>query len=197
MTYSEVCDCLSLLKVNYPKVYRDVSKKDAESLVKLWTACFADYEASIVQYALVALINTSPFAPTIADVKTYIQRMQDAASGTPSDGQMWSMLVRAVRNGYYGYKEEFEKLPDELKEYVGHPEQLRSWAQIDEAVFNSVHQSNFQKNFRIARQRAKDRKTLPPEIRNLLAKSTLPGDRLLPDDNDRRNEILDRLEDAT
>lgn len=194
MDKKDILECLSLLKVAYPYIYRDISDGDAKALVNLWSFSFADSDPQTVKFAVSELIKRSSYAPSIADIRDYISSMEDIASGTPSDSQMWSILLRAVRNGYYNFREEFEKLPDELKEYVGHPEQLRAWAQIDESIFNSVHQSNFQKNFRISRQRAKDRKTLPPEIRNLLANTSLPGDRLLPDDNDRRNRILDRLE---
>lgn len=198
MDKKDILECLSLLKVAYPYIYRDISDGDAKALVNLWSFSFADSDPQTVKFAVSELIKRSSYAPSIADIRDYISSMEDIASGTPSDSQMWSILLRAVRNGYYNFREEFEKLPDELKAYVGQPEQLRAWAQIDESIFNSVHQSNFAKNFRASRQRVKDSKLLSPEVKQLLLaqkkRMSMPGDRLLPDENERRNAVLDALE---
>jgi hypothetical protein len=198
MDKKDILECLSLLKVAYPYIYRDISDGDAKALVNLWSFSFADSDPQTVKFAVSELIKRSSYAPSIADIRGYISSMEDIASGTPSDSQMWSILLRAVRNGYYNFREEFEKLPDELKAYVGQPEQLRAWAQIDESIFNSVHQSNFMKNFKASRQRVKDSKLLSPEVKQLLLaqkkRMSMPGDRLLPDENERRNAVLDALE---
>lgn len=198
MDKKDILECLSLLKVAYPYIYRDISDGDAKALVNLWSFSFADSDPQTVKFAVSELIKRSSYAPSIADIRDYISSMEDIASGTPSDSQMWSILLRAVRNGYYNFREEFEKLPDELKAYVGQPEQLRAWAQIDESIFNSVHQSNFMKNFKASRQRVKDSKLLSPEVKQLLLaqkkRMSMPGDRLLPDENERRNAVLDALE---
>lgn len=198
MDKKDILECLSLLKVAYPSIYRDISDGDAKALVNLWSFSFADSDPQTVKFAVSELIKRSSYAPSIADIRGYISSMEDIASGTPSDSQMWSILLRAVRNGYYNFREEFEKLPDELKAYVGQPEQLRAWAQIDESIFNSVHQSNFMKNFKASRQRVKDSKLLSPEVKQLLLaqkkRMSMPGDRLLPDENERRNAVLDALE---
>lgn len=198
MDKKDILECLSLLKVAYPYIYRDISDGDAKALVNLWSFSFADSDPQTVKFAVSELIKRSSYAPSIADIRDYISSMEDIASGTPSDSQMWSILLHAVRNGYYNFREEFEKLPDELKAYVGQPEQLRAWAQIDESIFNSVHQSNFMKNFKASRQRVKDSKLLTPEVKQLLLaqkkRMSMPGDRLLPDENERRNAVLDALE---
>lgn len=198
MDKKDILECLSLLKVAYPYIYRDISDGDAKAIVNLWSFSFADSDPQTVKFAVSELIKRSSYAPSIADIRDYISSMEDIASGTPSDSQMWSILLRAVRNGYYNFREEFEKLPDELKAYVGQPEQLRAWAQIDESIFNSVHQSNFMKNFKASRQRVKDSKLLSPEVKQLLLaqkkRMSMPGDRLLPDENERRNAVLDALE---
>ena len=198
MDKKDILECLSLLKVAYPYIYRDISDGDAKALVNLWSFSFADSDPQTVKFAVSELIKRSSYAPSIADIRDYISSMEDIASGTPSDSQMWSILLRAVRNGYYNFREEFEKLPDELKAYVGQPQQLRAWAQIDESIFNSVHQSNFMKNFKASRQRVKDSKLLSPEVKQLLLaqkkRMSMPGDRPLPDENERRNAVLDALE---
>ena len=198
MDKKDILECLSLLKVAYPYIYRDISDGDAKALVNLWSFSFADSDPQTVKFAVSELIKRSSYAPSIADIRGYISSMEDIASGTPSDSQMWSILLRAVRNGYYNFREEFEKLPDELKAYVGQPEQLRAWAQIDESIFNSVHQSNFAKNFKASRQRVKDSKLLSPEVKQLLLaqkkRMSIPEDRLLLDENERRNAVLDAVE---
>ena len=198
MDKKDILECLSLLKVAYPYIYRDISDGDAKALVNLWSFSFADSDPQTVKFAVSELIKRSNYAPSIADIRDYISSMEDIASGVPSDAEMWMILVRAVRNGNYNAREEFEKLPEELKAYAGDPGQLRAWAQIDESIFNSVHQSNFMKNFKASRQRVKDSKLLTPEVKQLLLaqkkRMSMPGNRLLPDENERRNAVLDALE---
>lgn len=198
MDKKDILECLSLLKVAYPYIYRDISDGDAKALVNLWSFSFADSDPQTVKFAVSELIKRSSYAPSIADIRDYISSMEDIASGVPSDAEMWMILVRAVRNGNYNAREEFEKLPEELKAYAGDPGQLRAWAQIDESIFNSVHQSNFMKNFKASRQRVKDSKLLTPEVKQLLLaqkkRMSMPGNRLIPDENERRNAVLDALE---
>lgn len=74
------------------------------------------------------------------------------------------MVEKACRNGLYGNKMEFEKLPPEVQRVVGAPEQLKAWAEMDAETVNSVVASNFMRNFRVEKQREKERSLLPPSV---------------------------------
>ena len=78
------------------------------------------------------------------------------------------MVAKACRNGLYGYKTEFEKLPETVQRAVGKAEQLRDWAEIDTDTLNTVVASNFQRSYRIMQQRAKDDAMLPPGVKTMI-----------------------------
>jgi hypothetical protein len=80
----------------------------------------------------------------------------------------WAMVSAACRNGLYGYKAEFEKLPPAVQAAVGAPEQLKAWAMMDADTVESVVASNFMRNFKANKAREKARAALPPEMRNIV-----------------------------
>ena len=43
-----------------------------------------------------------------------------------SEAEAWAMVSKAARNGLYGAREEFEKLPEDVKQAIGTPDQLKA-----------------------------------------------------------------------
>ena len=58
MNRHETLAIMSILKAAYPSYYRDMSRTDAESVVKLWSEMFRDDEFLIVSAAIKSLIAT-------------------------------------------------------------------------------------------------------------------------------------------
>lgn len=78
------------------------------------------------------------------------------------------MVSKAARNGLYGAREEFEKLPEDVKQAIGTPDQLKAWAQMQADEVESVVASNFRRSFRAVQEREKVEGKLPSAVRNLL-----------------------------
>ena len=79
------------------------------------------------------------------------------------------MLVsRALRNGYYGAVEEFNKLPPLVQKAVGSPDNLRNWALTDINSIENVVQSNFMRTYRTVVNRAKEYQKMPKDIQALI-----------------------------
>lgn len=160
---------LKLLKTAYPRFYADITKEDAENMVNLWIDMFKQDDPSLVILAVKELINTLKFPPAIADVK---EKMYAITTKTESPAELWGALAKAVRNGLYGYREEFEKLPDVVKTFVREPAQLREMAQMDSDTFHTVTKGQFLKQIEVIQKRQKEDKMMLPEVKNLMLQLT-------------------------
>lgn len=142
---------------------------DKTVAVNTWFLMFADYPYQQVQMALKAYIatDTSGFAPSIGQIIDKIQMINSHAE--QNEMEAWSLVSKALRNGNYKSREEFEKLPDLVKEAVGSPENIHNWAQADIKSVESVIQSNFIKSYRLIVNRQKEMQKLPKEIKSMIS----------------------------
>jgi hypothetical protein len=200
MTESETLQVLSLLRASYPAFYSKFSKRELESIVSLWTEMFAEDDFSIVKYALKDLIAThSGYPPDIAALKTKIRDICASASGEPTDEELWQVLKKAVSNGIYGARQEFEKLPPVLQRYCGSPSALTEMAYIDSDTFNTVNHGQFLKQIKTIKDREEYSAKMPEAMKMLIGRVYTPigteSKLTLDEFNDRRNMLLDTLKE--
>ena len=142
---------------------------DKTVAVNTWFLMLADYPYQQAQMALKAYIatDTSGFAPSIGQIIDKMQMITNPAE--MNEMEAWSLVSKALRNGNYKSREEFEKLPDLVKEAVGSPENLHNWAQADIKSVESVIQSNFIKSYRLVVNRKKEIQKLPKDIKAMIS----------------------------
>lgn len=168
MTREETLAIMSVLKAAYPTFYKDMKKADAESVVGLWSTMFADEPAEVVAAAVKAHIatDTKGFPPHIGAVKEAITKLTQPQQMTEMEA--WGLIKKAVSNGIYGSKAEFEKLPPILQRLVGSPNQLKEWAMMDADVVASVVASNFQRSYKARAASEREFLALPSDIRQTM-----------------------------
>lgn len=164
MTKTETTKILAILKSTYPNFYKDV---DVQTTIEIWNEMFTDCEYQAVSIAVKELINTLKYPPTIADIKEKMYELTHHDESSLSE--LWDKLLKAIRNGYYGAEEEFKKLPDEVKEFVKSPIQLREMAGMDSNTINSVVKGQFLRQIEAIKQKKKDRDMMLPETKKMLA----------------------------
>ena len=168
MNQTETLKIMAVLRGAYPAFYRDMSRKEAESVVALWAEMFAEDDVAIVAAAVKALIATDDkgFPPHIGAVKAKVRQIAQPSGMTPQEA--WNLVAKAIRNSAYESREEYGKLPKEIQRLVGSPNQLRDWALMDSDTVHSVVASNFQRSF-VARQKAdNDFKALPRDVQAMI-----------------------------
>ena len=165
MDRQETIKILSVLRGAYPAFYRDTSRQEAEAIVNLWADMFASDDYMLVAAAVKSLIvaDSKGFPPVIGQVKEYIRKLTTPEEMT--EQQAWSLVAKAIRNGTWGAKEEFEKLPPLLQRIVGSPNQLRDWASMDSDSVHSVVASNFQRSYRAKAKADKEYAALPADVK--------------------------------
>lgn len=165
MDRNDVIALMAVLKTAYPSYYKQVSRDEALAAINLWSEMFADDDPAIVSAATKALIasRTEGFPPTIGAVKA---KMHDIANpDAMTEDEAWRIIAKALRNGIYGSREEFDKLPAELRKIVHDPAQLKEWAKMDEETVQSVVVSNFRRSYRVTATRRKELDMLPQDVR--------------------------------
>lgn len=168
MNQTETLKIMAVLRGAYPSFYRDMSRKEAESVVAMWAEMFAEDDVAIVAAAVKALIATDDkgFPPHIGAVKAKVRQITQPSGMTPQEA--WNLVAKAIRNSAYESREEYGKLPKEIQRLVGSPNQLRDWALMDSDTVHSVVASNFQRSF-AARQKAdNDFKALPRDVQAMI-----------------------------
>lgn len=177
MTRSETLAVMSILKAAYPGYYRDMKRQDAEAVVNLWAEMLADYPANLVAAAVKTHIasDRKGFPPHIGAIIASIGEVSKPAELT--EGEAWTMISKALRNGGYGSEQEFAALPETLQRLVGHPSQLREWAMMDAGTVQTVVQSNLLRCYRARMETEKRLAAMPSEIRAKLtnAANQLPS----------------------
>lgn len=178
MTRDETLQILALLRASYPAFYSKFQKRELESIASLWAEMFERDDFNITKYALKELIAThTGFPPDIAALKNKIKELVQAATQEPTNEELWQKLKMATSNGYYGAKEEFEKLPPVLQRYLGSANALRELAMVDTDTINTVVHGQFLKQIGVIKEREEYERNMPEEIKMLIssAQKALPN----------------------
>lgn len=165
MTRDEVVAILGTLKTAYPKFYAEMSKQEMFNTIDLWTEMFAHERTDLVVAAVKNLINTFKWPPTIADIKEEMYKLTDTETEAPIE--LWNKIKSAIRNSAYNSYDEFQKLPEEAKTFVGSPNQLREWALATD-YNDGVVKGQFLKQIEVIQKRKKDSKLMLPEVKNIV-----------------------------
>lgn len=162
MQENEFGTVLNILQTNYPATYRGLSVEEATRLKKLWYSMFGKYEKAVVLQALKNYLKVEKYPPTIAG----LQEQLDLLTTNNDTSLLWTQLRKAL--SYYHYKEKFEKLPKELKTWVGYPSKLKELSLIETNILNTVVYGQFVKQIGTIQEREYARKDLPNKVQKVI-----------------------------
>lgn len=164
MTREETIKLLMVIQSAYP----NFKPPDKTVAVDTWYTMLRDMDYNVVQMGLRAYItsDTSGFAPSIGQLINKLHEVQSPQE--LNEMEAWFLVSRALRNGYYGAVEEFNKLPPLVQKAVGSPDNLRNWAQTDSESIENVVQSNFMRTYRTVVNRANEYQKMPKDIQALI-----------------------------
>lgn len=138
-----------------------------EKAMQLWYSELKDIPYQLAHTALRKYVSTNKFAPTIADIREQVAELNNQNEEELNETAAWSLVLKAIRRSTYYSEEEFCKLPKIVQRVIGNPSRLREMA-MDENFNHGVESSNFIKQFRIEKQREREREKLSPDILRLM-----------------------------
>lgn len=165
MTRDEIKQLLMRIQTVYPNWK---PQTDLRFVVETWNEYLFEYSYEQMLLALKAFISTdtSGFAPNIGQLIEKARMI--SCPEELNEMEAWALVSKALRNGYYGAEEEFEKLPPLIQKAVGQPSQLRQWAQAESISIENVVQSNFLRTYRSVVNRSNEVARMPVEIRKMI-----------------------------
>lgn len=172
MNKIETISILSVLKGAYPNFYKDLNKKDAETIINLWSEMFEDDDFNLVKAAVKAHVasDVKGFPPVIGQIKQSLNKITQPEQMTEQEA--WSLVSRAIQNSAYHATEEYERLPMLLKKVVGSPSILKEWSQMPTETVQAVVASNFMRSYKIKAATEKEYQSLPNDVKQLIASAS-------------------------
>lgn len=170
MDRSETLRILAVLKAAYPNFYKDMNRGEGEGIVSLWTEMFSDEPYQLVAAAVKALITSSPnpFPPVIGQVKEKMQQL--TKPDVMTEQEAWNRVFVCLNRCGYNYVEEFDRLPQDIKQVVSSPSQLHEWAMMDTPTLQSVVASNFMRSYRARAAANREYMRLPSDVREFVSR---------------------------
>lgn len=173
MTKQETVKFISIVKASFPYWGSKLSPDELKVTVEIWAEMLGEYDFKIVMSAMKVIIATKKdFPPSIAEVIEKIQFLSSGGNTGLSEVEAWSMVRKAVANGMYGAKEEFDRLPKEIQIALREPATLKNWSQLEGDELDTVVASNFMRSYKEVKKRETEYKALPRDIKTMIEAST-------------------------
>lgn len=134
-------------------VYTDQRFLPDTNSISVWYSFLRDIPFQDASKAVMDIIRTSPFPPTVADITKRVH--QRAAEEGMSELEAWSRVRIAIRNSNYNSEKEFAKLPRPIQKAIGTAANLKELAAMDEETVESVQQSHFVRTYRAVMEQQK------------------------------------------
>ncbi len=134
-------------------VYADPKFLPDQDAIKVWYSLLKDIDYKDASKAISAIMRTSKFPPTVADITERVHA--DISADEMSELEAWGLIRRALRNSIYNSEKEFGRLPEICQKAVGSPANLREMAVMDEDTVESVQQSHFVRSYRALKAQKK------------------------------------------
>lgn len=171
MNREETKQVLKVLSTAYPRYFADMTKADKIDQINLYLDMFGEYPTQIVIAALHSYIRHNEYPPSIAG----LQKQIDLLSCMDDKMELWNTLSAACSRGTRMSAEEFDALPEVIREWAGDVGQIKELALMDSMTFNSVIRGQFLKTIPQLIERQEAKKKLPAETRKILETLKLEG----------------------
>ena len=152
MTEKETIQVITLLAGNYDSI-ANKSKDQKRLMIQTWKECLKDLEYSTVLEAVKMSIISSPYPPTIHDIRKYALELISPISEQQSALEAWNEAYNMICNGLYMTEEEFDRHSENVKKFFGNLKQVRELALTDIKTVNTVVKGQFLKQYEIIQER--------------------------------------------
>lgn len=164
MKREEMRDLLTIMRLNYPQSFKTYTREQSEAYLDMMYEAFKDDPTPLVVSAVKTIMYTDvrDFAPNIAQIKA---KMHTLTHKDMTAEEAWNLVLSACSNGIYGAEDEFNKLPEDIQSLVGSPSRIREWAKMDADTLDTVVASNWQKSYKIRKEKSKELQMLPSDVK--------------------------------
>lgn len=174
MTKAEALKLIFAVKAGYPVYYRNVSQMELEAMADIWVGVLEGYTFKECYAAVLTYIRSGSreILQSPGQVVDVIEKLRAASQpeGALTPIEAWQKYVRpAISDGLYHSKENFEKMPEIVKEAINSPDYLKEMAQVTSEKVDTVERSNFiNKLYPAATARRAQEARMPASVRKAI-----------------------------
>jgi len=170
MTKAEIAKLIYVVKATYPNSFSRYTTQDLDNMISAWLSVLTDYtyEQGSAGLKVYLSSDTKGFPPCPGQIVDNILKLCKPKIAEMTGTEAWAIVRKAIRNGYYGAEEEFEKLPPACQRAIGSPASLRELAQIDTETVETVEQSHFIRAYNTQLEREREDAKIPSSVRALI-----------------------------
>lgn len=169
MNRKEIINLLGIATANFP----NLQQKEMKPTAILWEKALSDISYDIAEKALIKVLSTSKFFPTVADIRDATAQITQPR--TLDAMEAWGLIVDAIRKyGYYRQGDAMRSLPDDVAEMV----KRFTWHDLCLSENPETLRAQFRMAWETQSKRKNEMKAIPQEIR-LMIEDTAKGMKLL------------------
>ena len=160
-------------------VYSDPKFLADGDAIDVWYGLLCDLPYQVLSTATQKYMMQEQFPPTIAGLRKKAAEITAPAHEDMSELEAWSLVRKALSNSGYNAEAEFDKLPELCQKVIGNPANLHEMALMDTETVNSVEQSHFIRNYRVALDRKRADSQVAPAIMQTIRALKTNAEKLL------------------
>lgn len=164
MTPKEAMTLVGIAAANFPAL----QDKDLGPTAELWYRMLADVPYELAERALLKVLATVKYFPTIAEVREAVAELLEPDQLSPIEA--WGLVLQAVRK--YGWNRQEEALKS-LPEPVARVVRMLGWQDICGSTEIDVVRAHFLKAYEAQMRREKERLQVPDKLVQLPEKKRL------------------------
>ena len=155
---------MGVIKLGYPRFYEGFD--DMDGAVDMWASMFIDYPYELVLegYRRFANSDTKGFPPVIGQIMHEINEITQPAADIPSESEAWEQVKRAISNGLYHSRTEYDKLHPILRRVVGSPDAIWRWAGMEEEFVDMNIRPMICRSYNQYAEKERADRLLPPSM---------------------------------
>lgn len=159
----EIINLLGIATANFP----NLQQKEMKPTAVLWEKALSDISYDIAEKAVIKVLSTSKFFPTIAEIREAVAQITQPR--TLDAMEAWGLIGDAIRKyGFYRQKEAMESLPEDVRAMV----KRFTWRELCLSETPDILRAQFRMAWETQSKRTKELMALPTEIRLMLQDST-------------------------
>jgi len=163
MNRKEIINLLGIATANFP----NMQNKDMQPTAVLWEKSLSDIEYRVAEAALIKVLSTSRFFPTIADIREAVSQLTQPKVMDAMDA--WGLVGQAIkRYGYYNEGKAMEMLPEDVRAMV----KQFSWKELCHSENVDTLRAQWRMAWDTQSKRRKELNALPDGIRMMLEDTT-------------------------
>ncbi|MEG6615362.1 replicative helicase loader/inhibitor [Peptococcaceae bacterium 1198_IL3148] len=160
MTKSEIKVLLQWATANFP----NMQERDMRPTAALWEKMLADMPYHVAENALMKVLATAKFFPTVAEIRAAAVEITQPAM--PTAAEAWGEVVTAIsRYGYYREVEALESLSPTVAQVV----RFIGWKDICTSEEPDIIRAQFRKAYETHSAREREMAQIPSDVRQLIS----------------------------